>query len=398
MKELEERCIPSALGVFCLVFASITPHECWGDVPPATSTYDRQLSVDIARAAGKLTIDPSLSRAAAEHLRQVSVSSKAANLERLRSTLRRQGESWTRLHPALALGPPSPARRELLLEAARHHGIKDGFTHLGVASSAAGSLALFLRRPVALAPPRLGVGGLTLRGRAPARATLSAWVRGPCPVSAPPCLRAPRPLRPRRSSHGAFALSVVAEGPGRTDVELLVDAGLGPEVVFLATFEVDRDGAVSWSRPIVEPLTPDRPDFDIEAAVARLRALLDRAPVEARRSLARAAEAHAAALCERGWAAHRFPGGSTPESRAREAGFEGGVTEVVAVAPSTVRAWKNLTSSPAHLAGLIDPAADSLGLGVRTRGEDTCVVVLLGQPAQLREANITSARRLQNAW
>jgi len=102
--------------------------------------------------------------------------------------------------------------------------------------------------------------------------------------------------------------------------------------------------------------------------VNRTRIAAGLAPFRGERHLARAASRHAADMGRRHYFAHVSPSGKSPMSRARSAGWRGGVGEVIAwgcgtlSSPSaTLRAWLN---SPPHRAILLGNAHRA-GVGVK---------------------------------
>lgn len=102
--------------------------------------------------------------------------------------------------------------------------------------------------------------------------------------------------------------------------------------------------------------------------VNRTRAVAGLAPFRGERHLARAASRHAADMGRRHYFAHVSPSGKSPMSRARSAGWRGGVGEVIAwgcgtlSSPrATLNAWLN---SPPHRA-IILGNAHSAGVGVK---------------------------------
>jgi uncharacterized protein YkwD len=106
--------------------------------------------------------------------------------------------------------------------------------------------------------------------------------------------------------------------------------------------------------------------------VNRTRIAAGLAPFRGERHLARAASRHAADMGRRHYFAHVSPSGKGPMSRARAAGWRGGVGEVIAwgcgslsTPVATLRAWLN---SPPHRAILLGKARRA-GVGVkRLRG------------------------------
>jgi len=102
--------------------------------------------------------------------------------------------------------------------------------------------------------------------------------------------------------------------------------------------------------------------------VNRARMGADLSPFRAERRLARAASRHAADMGRRHYFAHVSPRGTSALSRARAAGWRGGVGEVIAwgcgslsTPRATVRAWLH---SPRHRS-IILGSARAAGVGVR---------------------------------
>jgi uncharacterized protein YkwD len=102
--------------------------------------------------------------------------------------------------------------------------------------------------------------------------------------------------------------------------------------------------------------------------VNETRAGVGLSPFRAERHLARAASRHAADMGRRHYFAHVSPNGRSPLSRARSAGWRGGVGEVLAWGCSslaspraTLRAWLN---SPPHRA-IVLGGGRAAGVGVK---------------------------------
>ena len=102
--------------------------------------------------------------------------------------------------------------------------------------------------------------------------------------------------------------------------------------------------------------------------VNRARMSAGLSPFRAERHLARAASRHAADMGRRHYFAHVSPSGESALSRARAAGWRGGVGEVIAwgcgmrsTPRATVRAWLN---SPPHRS-IILGSAHAAGVGVK---------------------------------
>jgi uncharacterized protein YkwD len=106
--------------------------------------------------------------------------------------------------------------------------------------------------------------------------------------------------------------------------------------------------------------------------VNHARASAGRSPFRGERHLARAAARHAADMGRRGYFAHVSPSGKSPLSRARAAGWRGGVGEVIAWGCGTLasprailQAWLN---SPPHRA-IILGGGRVAGVGVKRLGD-----------------------------
>ena len=102
--------------------------------------------------------------------------------------------------------------------------------------------------------------------------------------------------------------------------------------------------------------------------VNRARMSAGLSPFRAERHLARAASRHAADMGRRHYFAHVSPGGESARSRARAAGWRGGVGEVIAwscgllsTPRAVVHAWLN---SPPHRS-IILGSARAAGVGVK---------------------------------
>ena len=155
----------------------------------------------------------------------------------------------------------------------------------------------------------------------------------------------------------------------------------GPEVGALWTMAVGVPPG-----PIHTDTVSNTPDTS-----AGLRSLIEGAQTTAELSplapsepLARAAQAHAEAICAARVAAHVL-GGKGPKDRAKAAGHEGPVSENVAIAGRVAKAHANFLLSPSHRANVLDPLAAELGLGIAVRPESPglarafCVVELYGR-------------------
>lgn len=365
------------------------------DIPVGASTP--RLATTWARALARvsdLDRDRSLDVAAAVHLAEIRTDPSAARLETIERALDRQGDAMTRLRPFSATGGHPEVRGARLVEAGWAHRRSAGFTHFGLAADERGVVALFARRVAALVPLEKVAGGWRLRGRTLPGAATSAWRLGPCLREGAPCSALPERLAVEPLPEGRFEVLFPTPEPGVWTLQLLVDVGAGPEVAFLRRVEgaASEVGASGIRRPVAPP-TSNRRKADeapsgrggLPLRFADLRAAADRPPLRPHAGLDAAARRHAQAVCASGWAAHRLPGGTDPEERARAAGFDGDVLEGVAVAPSTLDAFSNLAQSPAHLAALLDPFSELYGIGEARGPGRVCLVLLLGRAERVQD-------------
>jgi uncharacterized protein YkwD len=369
----------------------------WGEVvaapgPPDTAS-PTGLAVAVARAAGGAKRDRSLDVAARAHLRALARSFEVARRSALERLLERQGDAVARLEPHALVGGDAAARRASLLAFARDHGRSAGFTHFGLAHDDRGAVLLAARRVMTLGPLVAANRAHILRGRASAGAEVEAWRRGPC-ARRRRCAALPERVPVERQGR-VVRVRFPTPAAGLWTLELLVDVGAGPEVAFLRHVRglAAREGPSSSRRLDEAPTVERREVDDLETWLARLRRGAGRAPVTRHPALERAAAAHARAVCEAGWAVHRLPGGGGPAARARAAGFEGRITESVALASARADARHNLEASPAHLAGLLAPWATSAGWAEARAGRRRCLVIVLGARAGAESTGARSPSR-----
>jgi len=116
--------------------------------------------------------------------------------------------------------------------------------------------------------------------------------------------------------------------------------------------------------------------------ISAARTARGRGAIGADGRLSAAARRHASDMARRGYFGHVSPSGRGPRARARAAGFDGGVAEVLAwgsgplTSPrATVQAW--LRSAP-HRAILLDPSLRVAGAGVARAGRRATWVVDFG--------------------
>jgi uncharacterized protein YkwD len=155
--------------------------------------------------------------------------------------------------------------------------------------------------------------------------------------------------------------------PGRHVVEVVAEAGGGPEVAAILT--VSAGGA-----PLDPPPSPaPRPDpADRRAAEAAVVDALNatrrrhgRAPLVAAPELAAVARRHSEAMAAGGRVAHVVPGSADAGERLRRAGVPyRRVLENVARAGTALDAHAVAEESPAHLANVLRAEATRVGVGI----------------------------------
>ncbi|MBK6684639.1 MAG: CAP domain-containing protein [Deltaproteobacteria bacterium] len=326
--------------------------------------------------------DPALDRAALVHAAHLGADPERANLESVFESIQNEGLADAQVLPFSILAAPEEGavalRRFAEIEARPR-----GLSHLGLAHRQEGSavrlVALFSRRPLLLQPltrtARPGI--LTVRGQA--RGEVEALWVGPCPPDAP-CRKGVNRLSVRRRGK-VFALELPLKKPGRYVLELLVTQDRGPEVGALWTTAVGVPPGPIQTDPISR--SPDTA-VGLRSLIEEARSAADLSPLTPSEPLARAAQAHAEAICAARVAAHVL-GGQGPQERANAAGYPGPVSENVAIAGRVAQAHTNFLLSPSHRANVLDPLVTELGLGIAVRqgspglARAFCVVELYGR-------------------
>ena len=340
-----------------------------GLIAQPTPTLARQVA-EAASPGAPLGLDESLRRAARTHARQLLADEAAATYAHIEAALAKEGLFDAQILPFASVGGGGPERARALLDFAARRALGFGLTHLGVARATRGHhealVALFARRLVDLPPLPKTIRGRThaLRGRASKAALgLAAYSTDP--------LGEVSTLAVAVEGRGFAVVLPLSSGPGTYTFEILATTKRGPEIA--ALFQIAQTAP---SRPTaIEPLA----DRDaLLATIERLRKRYRRGSLRAHPALASAAQRHAEAVCRAKLAVHVLPGGDTPRARARAAGYEGPVTENVALADSIGAAHANLLSSPSHRKNLLDAGVRRLGLGLVERGDSVCVVQLFG--------------------
>ncbi len=362
---------------FFAIFA--LPAAVWAGVRPVEAAAPPSIA-EMSRRVAKLSgarVDPTLAQAAARHARAIAQDTRRATREDLTRALEREGLADALLLPFSSVGTRRGALDEALLAFTERSARARAPTHVGVALAHEGDtlalVAIFSRRLVELAPlpRRLAPKRFTLRGRADPKLPVTALVLGPCRGAT---CGAVDPARVRRKQ-AVLTVDVDLRRPGWYFVELLADGPRGPETAALWRVAVGDAGPAPGGAPSNAPVAHQ---------IAKDREAHDLAPLEGSAALTRAAQAHAEAACRAGLAAHVLVPGEDPSTRARAAGFEGAVTENVAIAPTAGHAHHNILWSPGHRQNVLDPTAAFFGIGIAQRpaaegvASSVCVVELFG--------------------
>jgi uncharacterized protein YkwD len=326
-------------------------------------------------AGGSLSLDESLSRAATRHARELAARPELAERRRLRSAIAKEGLADAQIIPFVVVGSRSLLDARAI-DFARGFVHGRGMTHLGLGEAKVDRersvlVVLYVRRLLELAPltPAPDPSGHRVRGRIhPGARVPRAFLSVPSgEVRAIPLALSGRDL------HADVAFE---EGKGRYTVEIVAKTDLGPEVLALWTFFV---GVPPSEIEIAAASTPDT-NAGLRALVDQFRKAYQLPLPAADPRLEAAAEKHAKAVCTALVAAHVSPLGTTPEARARAAGYSSPVSENVAIASSISEIHQNLLDSPSHRLNLLDPRATRLGIGVARSNEGAvfCAVELFG--------------------
>jgi uncharacterized protein YkwD len=170
-----------------------------------------------------------------------------------------------------------------------------------------------------------------------------------------------------------FVVDVACDrGPGRMQVEIVGDAGRGPEVIANfplwcgvlppASVRVAAGGAVAASEAEAESIIVD--------GINRDRATAGVPPLHVEPRLVDVSRAHSRDMRDQGFVAHVSPARGGPEARARAARLAPPLLlENVAHAYSAVEAHVGLMNSPGHRHNVLHPDATHVGVGVAFGGE-----------------------------
>jgi uncharacterized protein YkwD len=172
-----------------------------------------------------------------------------------------------------------------------------------------------------------------------------------------------------------FAEDVVLRGRGEHAVEVLADGPGGPQVLAL------RRIFAGTEPPEGPPPAPKARQGlgGVEEAIGSLRASRGLPRLARDAALDAVAEKHSRAMADARTFAHVLPADGTMTDRLRRSGYAyRSAGENIGLAPDAVAAHEAVVSSPAHLANLLDPRHQRLGLGaVRGTSPDGVPVVYL---------------------
>lgn len=364
--------------------ATARSYERW--VRPRPLSADERRVIQIVRrwaadGGRNVRADARLHRAAHELLPTVPTKPGAGlDIERARAEANRWGWTDGQL-AATSLRLPERANLWRALRRQLDAEISDlEINRVGVAVGNRGHdrlvLVLFSRRMVNLLPVRsrvarnaeIQIAG-AVRGVGPATGTrLTLAVQNPDGSVD----RTPLKLDGRNFAHTLSA----GRQRGIIRAELLLDRGRGPEIA--AVFPIGVDAAPHRQQPIAfaaESTTEPVNENEIEAALVAL-ILGSRGaqglplPAQSAR-LVDAARGHARDMQEHDFFAHVSPTTGDVTDRLRQRGVPyARALENIAIASSAEAAFQQWMVSPAHRANLLDPDADTLGVGVEIRPTD----------------------------
>lgn len=331
-------------------------------------------------AQPKLTPDPRLTRAAqalAEACAAAGDLSPLRHGHAVRLEVTRAGAMVAEPQVAAVIAKDSERGRKRLLERIAAHG-QPRPTHVGIGQArlAGGDhavVALFGRvsvewdREVPAEVPR--ETHLRLRGR------LLGGLRHPQVHVVPP---GGVPVRlPIRREGEWFEADLYLVTRGRTVLEVMGVGAQGPEVALLTEIYVGEP-LPSTAQAVEEEERP-RDAAEMRAELDRLRGRRGLPPLRPDPVLERVARAYAEELLARERFGHVSPESGKIGDRLRRAGYEFRVAgENLGEGPSPAVAHRAIVQSPAHLAAILEPRFESIGIGVAqsdTPGRMRTVVV-----------------------
>ncbi|MCP4606971.1 MAG: CAP domain-containing protein [Proteobacteria bacterium] len=347
-----------------------------GPITPVTfSDEEDALWKEITGRKGPTCVhDPRLTRVARQYASALSASLSRHNdgdLDWLRFTLLKKGAPDYLILPLVA--HPDKAGIESLIQLIDRSQTDWSHCGIGVAGLEPKRRAVWIgiNRMVALDPlpttaapgSNVLVGGRVLMG---SNAPVRTFVGHPDgSVTKYPQVK----LR----KNGHFQTSIPFDKTGRYEIELLVDAGRGPETAILVPIFV---GVPPDPRPIVaqDPRLEQSghsPGETLFTYLETARRRLGLPPLERDPRLDKVARVHSQEMATRGFFGHVSPYRGTLDRRLAKGGlFPKHSAENVARSRSLLRIHRNLMSSPSHRINALSPKYTRVGIGTAMDGDD----------------------------
>lgn len=320
--------------------------------------------------------------AALAHLKDLQRGASAARTKDVRKLLVSHGDDASLIKPLAVLGPSGELRDLRALEQLGDCQTQRHMTHYGLAETSYGVVLLLVRRLISVQPIRRTAkqNEVVIQGHKLFPGPLFAYVVGPCKSSLSPCIKQPHRVPIQMHLKGHFSALFDMPSSGWWTLEIVADAGFGPEVAMLRQLWVSRELTTPVQKNIKNRPASSAwfPPGSTQSKVNRIRKTLGELPLELDDRLGVAAQNHARDVCLARWAVHTLPQRSRPEIRARLAGYQGPILENVAIGSTLREAWRKLLTSPAHLQSLAETTATRVGIGVVQKPTLTCLVILFG--------------------
>jgi uncharacterized protein YkwD len=170
---------------------------------------------------------------------------------------------------------------------------------------------------------------------------------------------------PVESDGRRFSASILFSEPGAWRVEVGGVGARGPSVAALLEVACTADGSLPHSDGTPGPSDPGDGEARIRAEANALRARQGLPPLRSASALDEQARRHSEAMLAAATVAHRLEGGGDLSARLAAAGipFRSG-RENVARGDGALDAHRAMVGSPAHLANLLAPEVQLMGMGI----------------------------------
>ena len=170
---------------------------------------------------------------------------------------------------------------------------------------------------------------------------------------------------PVESDGRRFSASILFSEPGAWRVEVGGVGARGPSVAALLEVDCGADGALPHPEGTPDPSDPGDAEARIRAEANALRARQGLPPLRGAPALDEQARRHSEAMLAAATVAHRLEGGGDLSARLAAAGipFRSG-RENVARGAGALDAHRAMVESPAHLANLLAPEVQLMGMGI----------------------------------